>query len=73
MEQNHPSIVDSGLFEPGRLCARADDDSIVDRLFALPAADEREPRQFDAGVVRRLEKVLADRIRARIGGRGSGG
>jgi hypothetical protein len=69
MEQNHRQVGNSDHFDAHILAARGEDESIVDRLFDLPAPDEGAPRQWHAGVTRRLEKVLADRIRARIGGR----
>jgi hypothetical protein len=62
---------------PGRLDAEifssfGDEDSIVDRLLALPVATSaREDglAAWEAGIARRLEKMLAERIRERIEGR----
>ncbi len=61
---------------PGRLDLEVfhgfgEDDSIVDRLLALPVATpshDGKPNAWDAGVARRLEKLLADRMRERIAG-----
>ena len=63
---------------PGRLDAEifegfGEDDSIVDRLLALPVVPQTSKGKrnaWDAGVARRLEKVLADRMRERIEGHG---
>lgn len=47
----------------------AEEQSIVDGLFDLPAAADEGSDRWQAGVTRRREKLLADRIRARIEGR----
>ncbi|PSJ53104.1 hypothetical protein [Kumtagia ephedrae] len=72
MEQNR---IDHAL--PGRLDQAifngfGDDDSIVDRLLALPVATpahDGKPNVWEAGVARRLEKLLADEMRERIEGK----
>ncbi|MDQ6437344.1 hypothetical protein RB623_25100 [Mesorhizobium sp. LHD-90] len=61
---------------PGRLVAEifegfGEEDSIVDRLLALPVAvraEDGRTNAWEAGVAKRLEKVLADRMRERIEG-----
>lgn len=61
---------------PGRLDLEifhgfGENDSIVDRLLALPVvtpSDDGKRNAWDAGVARRLEKLLADRMRERIEG-----
>jgi hypothetical protein len=59
---------------PGRLVHEifhgfGEKDSIVDRLLALPVAtpsSDGKPDIFDAAVARRMEKLLADRMREEI-------
>lgn len=47
-------------------------DSIVDRLFSIPAGAAAQGGEalWEAGVARRMERILVERIRARIDGRG---
>jgi hypothetical protein len=59
-----PSRLDLEIFH-----GFGDNDSIVDRLLSLPVAapsDEGKLNAWDVGVTRRLEKLLADRMRKRI-------
>lgn len=59
---------------PGRLVHEifhgfGENDSIVDRLLALPVATPSSDGRsdiFDAAVARRMEKLLADRMREEI-------
>ena len=46
-------------------------DSIVDHLFSIPAGAGAHGGEalWEAGVARRMERVLVERIRARIDGR----
>ena len=63
-----PGRLDTEIFE-----GFGEDDSIVDRLLALPVVpqtSEGKRNAWDAGVARRMEKVLADRMRQRIEGHG---
>ena len=65
-----PNRSHRGRFEAvGMLPDLAEEDSIVDRLFDLPAAGDEGSDRWQAHVTRRLEKVLAERIRARIEGK----
>ena len=64
-----PNRTHAERFDVDILLCRAEQDSIVDCLFDLPAPADEGSDHWQAGVKRRLEKVLADRIRARIEGK----
>ncbi len=64
-----PNRTHHGRFDAEGLAYLAEEASIVDSLFDLPAAGDEGSDRWQAGVTRRLEKVLADRIRARIEGK----
>jgi hypothetical protein len=59
---------------PGRLVHEifhgfGENDSIVDRLLALPVvtpSSEGKPNAWDSAMARRMEKLLADRMREEI-------
>jgi hypothetical protein len=61
---------------PGRLDLEifdsfGEDDSIVDRLLALPVVPQlgdARPDVWEAGVARRMEKRVADHMRQRLDG-----
>jgi hypothetical protein len=61
---------------PGRLDLEifdsfGEEDSIVDRLLALPVVPQvgdARPNIWEAGVARRLEKRVADQMRERLDG-----
>jgi hypothetical protein len=61
---------------PGRLDLEifdsfGEEDSIVDRLLALPVVPrvgDARPNVWEAGVARRLEKRVADQMRERLDG-----
>jgi len=64
-----PNRTPSERFDVDALLFRAEQGSIVDCLFDLPATAQDSADHWQAGMSRRLEKVLADRIRARIEGK----
>lgn len=71
MEPNRTSHALPGRLDLEIFHGFGEDDSIVDRLLALPVAmpsHDGKLNAWDAGVARRLEKLLADRMRERIAG-----
>lgn len=60
-----------GALEAEIFSAFGETDSIIDRLLSMPhpPAGAGGVAQWEAGVVRRMEKVLSDRIRERLGAR----
>jgi hypothetical protein len=68
METNRTHPISNARLEAEIFGSGGDTDSIVDRLFAMPpaAAGTHGEALWQVGVARRLERVLAERIRARI-------
>lgn len=69
MEPNRKDPALPGRLETEIFEAFGETDSIVDRLFSIPvpALDARDGiGLFETGVVRHLERLVADRMRAKI-------
>jgi hypothetical protein len=60
-ETSLPGRLEDELFK-----SLGENDSIVDRLLELPLPDTRSCDPVDQGLARRMEQVLAQRMRQRI-------
>ncbi len=66
MQQSQSRTSLPGRLEDELFKSLGESESIVDRLLELPIPDARSDDPVDNGVARRMERMLAERMRERI-------